>query len=58
MAHESDVNCLNIGKKSSRLFITGGVDRKVNLWTIGQTSSLLVYSMPISTVYLFKFHNL
>ncbi|XP_010905604.1 katanin p80 WD40 repeat-containing subunit B1 homolog KTN80.4 isoform X1 [Elaeis guineensis] len=41
VAHTSDVNCLNIGKKSSRVFVTGGDDRKVNLWAIGKPTPLL-----------------
>lgn len=44
VAHGSDVNCLSIGKKSCRIFITGGEDRKVNLWEIGKPISLL--SLP------------
>ncbi|XP_008800146.2 katanin p80 WD40 repeat-containing subunit B1 homolog KTN80.4-like [Phoenix dactylifera] len=41
IAHTSDVKCLNIGKKSSRVFVTGGEDRKVNLWAIGKPTPLL-----------------
>ncbi|TKY71647.1 Katanin p80 WD40 repeat-containing subunit B1-like [Spatholobus suberectus] len=40
VAHSASVNCLNIGKKAFRLFITGGDDHKVNLWTIGKPTSL------------------
>lgn len=42
VAHDADVRCLAIGKKSSRVFITGGNDRKVNLWAIGKQTPLLV----------------
>jgi len=42
VAHSSNVNCLNIGKKACRLFVTGGDDHKVNLWTIGKPTSLSV----------------
>lgn len=42
MAHSGSVNCLNIGKKACRLFITGGDDHNVNLWTIGKPNSLTV----------------
>ncbi|XP_057499371.1 katanin p80 WD40 repeat-containing subunit B1 homolog KTN80.2-like isoform X1 [Actinidia eriantha] len=41
IAHLGNVNCLNIGKKSCRLFITGGDDQKVNLWSIGKPTSLM-----------------
>lgn len=43
MAHDAEVRSLSIGKKSSRVFITGGNDRKVNLWAIGKQTPLLVY---------------
>ncbi|RDX68901.1 Katanin p80 WD40 repeat-containing subunit B1-like protein [Mucuna pruriens] len=44
------VNCLNIGKKACRLFITGGDDHKVNLWTIGKPTSLTSLSGHTSPV--------
>jgi len=31
-AHTSTVNCLKIGRKSSGVMVTGGDDKKVNLW--------------------------
>lgn len=40
VAHSSNVNCLSIGKKACRLFLTGGDDCKVNLWAIGKPNSL------------------
>ncbi|GJN17484.1 hypothetical protein PR202_gb04555 [Eleusine coracana subsp. coracana] len=44
VAHDAEVRSLSIGKKSSRVFITGGSDRKVNLWAIGKQTPLLVFS--------------
>ncbi|KAK6917490.1 Katanin p80 subunit, C-terminal, partial [Dillenia turbinata] len=41
VAHSTAVNCLSIGKKACRLFITGGEDQKVNLWAIGKPTSLM-----------------
>uniref|UniRef100_A0A1J3EWP6 Katanin p80 WD40 repeat-containing subunit B1 homolog n=3 Tax=Noccaea caerulescens TaxID=107243 RepID=A0A1J3EWP6_NOCCA len=41
LAHSSNVNCLSIGKKTSRLLITGSDDYKVNLWAIGKPTSLM-----------------
>ena len=32
MAHGSNVNCLALGHKSGRVLVTGGDDKKVNLW--------------------------
>lgn len=42
VAHSANINCLNIGKKACRLFVTGGDDQKVNLWAIGKPTSLMV----------------
>jgi katanin p80 WD40 repeat-containing subunit B1 len=47
VAHSASVNCLNIGKKACRLFITGGDDHKVNLWTIGKPNSLMVKAQAL-----------
>ncbi|XP_028096354.1 katanin p80 WD40 repeat-containing subunit B1-like isoform X3 [Camellia sinensis] len=43
LAHSGSVNCLNIGKKTCRLFATGGDDQNVNIWSIGRPTSLMVY---------------
>ncbi|CAN8311979.1 unnamed protein product [Cochlearia groenlandica] len=40
LAHSANVNCLSIGKKTSKLLITGGDDYKVNLWSIDKPTSL------------------
>lgn len=42
VAHASNVNCLKIGRKTSRVLVTGGEDHKVNLWAIGKPSARLV----------------
>ncbi|KAL9244217.1 hypothetical protein vseg_018019 [Gypsophila vaccaria] len=44
VAHTSSVNCLQIGRKSSRVLVTGGEDHKVNLWAIGKPNALLSLS--------------
>ncbi|CAO2822665.1 unnamed protein product [Amaranthus hypochondriacus] len=44
VAHTSTVNCLKIGRKSSRVLVTGGEDHKVNLWAIGKPSAILSLS--------------
>lgn len=44
MAHSAAVNCLKIGRKSSRVLVTGGEDHKVNLWAIGKPNAILVSS--------------
>lgn len=50
MAHSSNVNCLKIGRKTSRVLVTGGEDHKVNLWAIGKPNSILVrFVCPVLT---------
>jgi len=44
VAHSAAVNCLKIGRKSSRVLVTGGEDHKVNLWAIGKPNAILVSS--------------
>ncbi|KAJ6767459.1 KATANIN P80 SUBUNIT [Salix koriyanagi] len=44
VAHSSSVNCLKIGRKSSRVLVTGGEDYKVNLWAIGKPNAILSLS--------------
>jgi hypothetical protein len=41
-AHASAVNCLRIGRKSAGVLVTGGEDRKVNVWAIGKPAAILV----------------
>ncbi|KVH89578.1 G-protein beta WD-40 repeat-containing protein [Cynara cardunculus var. scolymus] len=53
VAHSANVNCIKIGKKTHRNFITGGDDEKVNLWSIGKPSaitSLSGHTSPIESV--------
>ena len=55
MAHSSSVNCLKIGRKSSRVLVTGGEDYKVNLWAIGKPNAILVSSQFRSWFYFYHF---
>eukprot|EP00249_Psilotum_nudum_P014278 c24748_g1_i1 orf=610-3012(-) len=50
VAHASNVNCLKIGKKSSRVLVTGGEDHKVNTWAIGKPNAILSLSGHSSAV--------
>ncbi len=54
MAHTSNVNCLKIGKKSSRVLVTGGEDHKVNMWAIGKPNAILV-QYPFLSFVCFSF---
>ncbi|XP_062207073.1 katanin p80 WD40 repeat-containing subunit B1 homolog KTN80.2-like [Phragmites australis] len=57
VAHDAEVRSLAIGKKSSRVFITGGNDRKVNLWAIGKQTPLLSLSGHTSSVEAVQFDS-
>nr|XP_010933311.1 katanin p80 WD40 repeat-containing subunit B1 homolog isoform X5 [Elaeis guineensis] len=50
VAHDSNVNCLKIGRKTSRVLVTGGEDHKVNLWAIGKPNTILSLSGHTSAV--------
>lgn len=52
MAHSAAVNCLKIGRKPSRVLVTGGEDHKVNLWAICKPNAILVSSFFPSTASL------
>ncbi|KAE9591761.1 putative transcription factor WD40-like family [Lupinus albus] len=57
MAHSGAVNCLKIGKKECRRFVTGGEDHKVNLWTIGKPTYLMSLSGHNSSVQSLDFDS-
>ncbi|CAN6976167.1 unnamed protein product, partial [Brassica oleracea var. botrytis] len=50
VAHSAAVNCLKIGRKSSRVLVTGGEDHKVNLWAICKPNAILVITFDASEV--------
>ena len=53
VAHGAAVNCLALGHKSGRVLVTGGEDKKVNLWAVGKPNcimSLSGHSTPIDCV--------
>ncbi|KAG0474308.1 hypothetical protein HPP92_013994 [Vanilla planifolia] len=50
VAHASNVNCLKIGRRTSRVLVTGGEDHKVNLWAIGKPNAVLSLSGHTSAV--------
>jgi len=51
VAHTSNVNCLKVGRKTSRILLTGGEDQKVNLWAIGKPNAILVLQSPTKFYY-------
>eukprot|EP00775_Hariotina_reticulata_P007929 gene7929-8125_t len=53
VAHGSSVNCLRIGRNTAGVLATGGDDKKVNLWRIGQphvAKSLSGLQSPVECV--------
>ncbi|URE30335.1 katanin p80 WD40 repeat-containing subunit B1 [Musa troglodytarum] len=50
VAHSSNVNCLKIGRKTSRVLVTGGDDNKVNIWAIGKPNAIMSLSGHMSAV--------
>lgn len=50
VAHATNVNCLKIGKKTSRVLVTGGEDHKVNMWAIGRPNAIMSLSGHTSAV--------
>ena len=42
VAHSANVTCLAIGPTSGRVMVTGGEDKKVNMWAIGKPNVILV----------------
>ncbi|PVD20329.1 hypothetical protein C0Q70_18483 [Pomacea canaliculata] len=40
-AHGADVKCVGLGHKSGRVMVTGGDDRKVNLWSVGKPHCIM-----------------
>ncbi|GFU21197.1 katanin p80 WD40-containing subunit B1 [Nephila pilipes] len=42
VAHGASVTCLALGRKSGRVMVTGGEDKKVNLWAVGKSNCIMV----------------
>lgn len=57
VAHSASVNCLKIGRKSSRVLVTGGEDHKVNLWAIGKPNAILVSSILFHCNIFILYHS-
>ncbi|XP_053211179.1 katanin p80 WD40 repeat-containing subunit B1-like isoform X3 [Panonychus citri] len=58
VAHNGPCTCLALGQKSGRVLVTGGDDKKVNLWAIGKPNILMSLSGHTTTIECVKFgHN-
>lgn len=56
VAHGSNVSCLSLGPTSGRVMVTGGEDRKVNMWAVGKPNVILTLSGHTSPVEYVKFN--
>ena len=50
VAHGSDVSCLQIGRKSGQVLVTGGEDKMVNMWRLGKHTNIMSLSGHTSAV--------
>lgn len=57
IAHSSDVNCLSLSPSNGRMLVTGGDDRKINLWVIGKPNAIMSISGITSPVQSVTFNN-
>ena len=47
MGHTASVKCLALGHKSGRVMVTGGDDKKVNMWAVGKPNCIMVGSQQV-----------
>ena len=50
VAHGGPVRCVHIGRKSGGVMVTGGDDKKVNLWSVGRPNAILSLAGHTSSV--------
>ena len=55
MAHGANVNCLALGHKSGRVMVTGGEDKKVNMWAVGKPNCVLVSRLLVFSPLVARF---
>lgn len=58
MAHGANVNCLALGRKSGRVLVTGGDDKKVNLWAVGKHSCFMSLGGHNTAIECVQFNHL
>ncbi|XP_066253983.1 katanin p80 WD40 repeat-containing subunit B1 [Euwallacea similis] len=57
-AHNANVNCVALGHKSGRVMVTGGDDKKVNLWAVGKQSCFMSLSGHLTPIDCVQFNQL
>ncbi|XP_012235415.1 katanin p80 WD40 repeat-containing subunit B1-like isoform X2 [Linepithema humile] len=55
VAHTPNVNCLALGHKSGRVLVTGGEDKKVNLWAVGKQNCIMSLSGHTTSIECVRF---
>ncbi|KAI7745793.1 hypothetical protein M8C21_020479 [Ambrosia artemisiifolia] len=50
VAHSANVNCIKIGKKTGRYYVTGGDDQIVNVWSIAKPTPVTSLSGHTSSI--------
>ena len=55
VAHGASVNCVSLGHKSGRVLVTGGDDKKVNLWAVGKPNCIMVRHCFQMSIFIFPF---
>lgn len=55
VAHSSNVTCLALGHKSGHVLVTGGDDKKVNLWAIGKPNCIMSLSGHTASIHCVRF---
>lgn len=57
VAHGGNVKCLALGHKSGRVMVTGGEDKKVNMWAVGKPNCIMSLTGHNSSVESVRFGN-
>lgn len=55
VAHSANVTCLALGHKSGHVLVTGGDDKKVNLWAIGKPNCIMSLSGHTTDIQCVRF---
>ncbi|XP_022091936.1 LOW QUALITY PROTEIN: katanin p80 WD40 repeat-containing subunit B1-like [Acanthaster planci] len=57
VAHGANVNCLALGQQSGRVMVTGGDDKKVNMWAVDKPNCIMSLSGHTSPVECVRFNS-
>ena len=57
VAHGATVNCLQIGRKSGSVMVSGGDDKKVNVWAVGKPNAIMSLAGHTSAIECVSFDS-